>query len=75
MSGLEVVAVVASIVSAYGAASTLYGEWRRRKRKRKQESANKKLKQLMKTGGAEVREEYDRNFRRLGRAFEKGDGV
>ena len=74
MSGLEVVGLVAGIVSAFGSAGYLYRDWREQRKKRKTEAANKQLTELVKISGPRIQEEYDRDFRRLGQAFARGDG-
>ncbi|KAH8719420.1 hypothetical protein GQ44DRAFT_829304 [Phaeosphaeriaceae sp. PMI808] len=77
MSGIEVVALVAAIVSAFtGTASYLKG-----RKKRKIEKAEKKKKELSKLQDAvvlappKIQREYNRDVARIGPKFASGDAV
>jgi hypothetical protein len=76
MSGLEVVALVVGIVSAFsGTASFL----RELKKKRKDKSAHKseriqRLQKALCLAPPEIQQEYDQDFARIGRRFAVGDG-
>ena len=74
MSGLEVVGLVAGIVSAYSGAAQLYQNWRNEKRERQRKLKNEQLRQVVSTSGPQVQHVYDQDFRRLGRRFARGDG-
>ena len=78
MSGLEVVATVAAIVSAYAGAGTLLHIWRKKRRTKKAalltpqyQTADTSLAQ----GGSRVQKTYDDDFARLGAKFARGDGT
>ena len=76
MSGLEVVALVVGIVSAFsGTASFL----RELKKKRKDESSHKSvriqgLQKAVELAPPEIQQEYDHDFARIGQRFAVGDG-
>ena len=76
MSGLEVVALVVGIVSAFsGTASFL----RELKKKKKDESSHKsvriqRLQKAVELAPPEIQQEYDNDFARIGRRFAVGDG-
>ncbi|KAI4956413.1 hypothetical protein J4E91_000624 [Alternaria rosae] len=75
MSGLEVVALVVGIVSAFsGTASFL----RELKKKKKDESSQKpiriqRLQKAVELAPPEIQQEYDHDFARIGRRFAVGD--
>lgn len=73
MSGLEVVGLVAGIVSAFSGAASLYRDWRKGRREREQRQENENLEAVVRQGGPDIQEEYDRDFRRLGQVFARGD--
>lgn len=75
MSGIEVVAAVAGIVSAFQAPVSLYKSWRDKRDQRKKESQNQALEHSLCSGATTVQTEYDRDFARLGRPFAVGDGM
>lgn len=74
MSGIEVVGVIAGIVSAFGGAANLYWDWRKKNRERQKQTENEKLLQVLATSGPDVQQRYDKDFRRLGERFARGDG-
>jgi len=74
MSGLEVIAAVAGIVSAFAGSLTIYRAWRDKKKERLENAQNRRLEVSLTTGGTTVQNEYDQHFRRLGRKFATGDG-
>lgn len=61
------------MVAAFGSAASLYREWRKERRERDGQEANKRLKSLVDYSGPEIQGEYDREFRRLGEFFSRGD--
>ena len=63
MSGIEVVGLVAGIVSAFRGAGTLYRQWRKERRERDSQEANQRLHALVESSGPEVQAEYDREVR------------
>ena len=75
MSGIEVVALVAGIVSAFGGAAELYKTWRDRRKERRENKENTQLHQLVQSSSLQIRQEYDNDFRRLGKVFARGDGL
>lgn len=75
MSGIETAMLVAGIVSAFSGATTLFREWRKQRRERRESKANKELNSLVKKSGPDVQNEYDIDFRRLGRVFARGDDI
>jgi hypothetical protein len=75
MSGLEIVAGVAAIVSAFNGSVTLYRSWRDERRERLENAQNQNLERSLTIGGTTVQREYDTHFARLGRQFAIGDGM
>lgn len=73
MSGLEVVAAVAGIVSAFTGSTKLFTERRDKRRERRKEKQNEAAQLLLRDGGPQVQSEYERDFARLGDVFAKGD--
>ncbi|KAH7078617.1 hypothetical protein FB567DRAFT_139808 [Paraphoma chrysanthemicola] len=77
MSGLEVVMLVTSIVSAYSSTAA-YLRARRRKKKnkaRRRHIALGKLRDAVNAAPSEIQQEYDHNFERIGPEFAKGDDI
>ena len=74
MSGLEIIGLVAGIVSAFSSAGTFFLDWKKKRREREQQQANQRLQQLVQSGGGDIQTEYDQDFRRLGQVFARGDG-
>jgi hypothetical protein len=74
MSGLEVVGIVASIVSAFVASASLFREWREKRRERRKNYQNSSLQISLSSGSSQVRGEYEQDFSRLGSRFAVGDG-
>ena len=75
MSGIEVVALVAGIVSAFTGAGTLFRSWRRDRKERQRQEKNQHLEQALVKGSSDVQKTYDDDFRRLGPMFARGDGM
>ena len=75
MSGLEVVALVAGIVSAFTGAGTLFRNWRRDRKERRKQEKNQRLEQTLVKGSSDVQTTYNDDFRRLGPMFARGDGM
>ena len=75
MSGLEVVALVAAIVSAFTGGSQLFSKWKERRHERRLEAQNEVVGTSLQRGTREVQTEYDRDFARLGAAFAQGHRV
>nr|OQO23409.1 hypothetical protein B0A51_11941 [Rachicladosporium sp. CCFEE 5018] len=78
MSGLEVLAIpalVASVISAFSGATSLYRAWRKDRRERLDMIQNEELQSLVSTSGGRVQQEYDVDFRRMGRKFAEGDDI
>lgn len=75
MSGIEVVAVVAGIVSAFTASVSFYHSWQQKKAERIIQAQNKTLEVSLTTGGKAVQTQYDVFFGRLGQKFAAGDGT
>ena len=75
MSGMEVVALVAGIVSAFSGATNLYRSWRKDKKERREKKANQRLEKVLGENGHQVQKSYDDDFRRLGAVFTRGDGI
>ena len=75
MSGLEVIAAVTGIISAFTASVKMFQDWREKKKQRKRDSQNAELALSLASGGRAVQQEYDQHFARLGRRFAMGDGI
>ena len=75
MSGIEVVALVAGIASAFTGAGNLFRSWRRGGKERQQQKENQNLEQALVKGSSDVQRTYDDDFRRLGPVFPRGDGM
>jgi hypothetical protein len=70
MLGLEAV----GIVYAFTGATKLLIEWKTKRRERNKKTQNVELQASLTLGGAQVQNEYDQDFARLGRLFAVGDG-
>ncbi|KAL3473424.1 hypothetical protein BJX99DRAFT_233702 [Aspergillus californicus] len=75
MSGLEVVALIPAIVSAFGTISVEYREWRKRRDDRRSQSKNVALQKRLTGNGEAVQDEYDEDLRLLGPVFRRGDST
>lgn len=75
MSGLEIVALIPAIVSAFGAISVEYREWRKRRDDRRNQSKNVALQKLLAGNGEAVQDEYEADLRLLGPVFRRGDST
>jgi hypothetical protein len=83
MSGLEVVASIAAIVSGFASGYDMFRDWqekRRRVKKTKQKgekktkSRSEEIEEKLRDTGQLIRQEYNRDFNRLGMRFAVGDG-
>lgn len=77
MSGLEVVGLVAAIVSAFAGGKELSTAWRKhreKKRASKQQHDDKDVETSMVKGKSKVQKKYNEDFRKLGASFARGDG-
>jgi len=74
MSGIEIVAGVAAIVTAFNGSVKLYRCWREKRRERMEPKENQNLEQSLTIGGTTVQREYDGHFAKLGSEFAVGDG-
>jgi len=75
MSGLEVLAAVTSIVSAFNGSLSLYRSWRDKRTDRVADEENHKLECSLYTGATTIQQEYERYSTRLGPRFSSGDGT
>jgi hypothetical protein len=73
MSGLEIIALIPAIVSAFGTISVGYRDWRKRRDDRRNKSKNVALQKLLAGNGETVQNEYDEDLRLLGPVFQRGD--
>lgn len=74
MSGLEVLAAVTSIVSAFNGSLSLYRSWRDKRGDRASDHQNYQLECSLYAGGTAIQEEYDRCYSSHGHRFASGDG-
>ena len=79
MSGLEIAVGVAGIVSAFISGVTLFRDWRKERRERKEDAIAKipqayEVENSLVLGHTQVQSRYDQDFARLGRMFARGDG-
>src|SRR5947207_14599502 len=82
MSGLEVTAVVSSIIAAFGSGMDLFKKMRAKAKAKKQDKHGAKLtpddlrlRQSLRCGPQQIRAEYDKNVARLGHRFQIGDPI
>ncbi|PON25386.1 hypothetical protein TGAM01_v205680 [Trichoderma gamsii] len=73
MSGLEIVALVPSIISAWCAVAVEYRSWRKRRAKRTSERKNTLLQTHLQSIGPMLNSQFQEHFRRGGGAFQRGD--
>lgn len=66
MSGIEIVAGVAAIVTAFNGSVKLYRSWREKQRERLEPKENQNLERSLTIGGTTVQREYDCHFAKLG---------
>ena len=77
MSGVEVVALIAGIVSAFAGTASYLKE----RKKRKMEKAEKKKKEMetlrhaVKSAPPQIQRRYDIDLARIGPKFASGDGI
>lgn len=74
MFGLEVVGIVASIISAFVSSASLFREWREKRRERRKNDQNSILQISLSSGSSQIQGEYEQDFSRLGSRFAVGDG-
>jgi preprotein translocase subunit SecA len=74
MSGIEIVAGVAAIVTAFNGSVKLYRSWKEKRKERLEAKENQNLEQSLTIGGTTVQREYDSHFAKLGPKFAVGDG-
>jgi hypothetical protein len=77
MSGLEVVAIVAAIVSAFHASVEILSKIKQRQASQRDKLAHDSagLELSLSRGGSDVQQEYNLDFARIGPSFAKGDGI
>jgi hypothetical protein len=81
MSGLEIVACIAGLVSAFVAVGEAIRAFKRERKEKKlaiQLAAENAEMQLIKTldeGPPRIQDEYERDLLRIGAAFQSGDGI
>jgi hypothetical protein len=74
MSGLEIVALVPSIISAWCAVAVEYRSWRKRKAKRASEHKNTMLQTHLQSIAPMLNNQFQEHLCRGGGAFSRGDG-
>lgn len=74
MSGIEVAALVAAIISAFSGAHGLISKFKKKRRERRLNKQNENAELALTSAGSRVQHAYDVDFRRLGSKFAKGDG-
>jgi hypothetical protein len=75
MSGLEVIGLVADIVSAFSGIASFLAERKKRKKEKtrtRSEEMNK-LRDTVKLAPPQIQQEYDHDFARIGPKFAAGD--
>jgi len=75
MAGLEIVALVPAMVSAFAACAVEYRDWRSRRKARMERRRNAELLESLEGSGPVLQAEYDNDVRRLGRVFARGDDI
>lgn len=75
MSGLEVLAAVTGLVSAFNGSLSLYRSWRDMEEDRMSDEQNRQLEYSLYIGSTTIQQEYDRCYSRLGHRFSSGDGM
>ncbi|KAF7361035.1 hypothetical protein MSAN_01133900 [Mycena sanguinolenta] len=73
MPAIEILSLVAGIVSAFVACSTEYREWRTARTRRMERRRNIELQEMLEGNGPAIQAEYDDDVRRLGKVFARGD--
>lgn len=74
MTGLEIGMLLLAAIPAFDVVAKEYRHWRKKKEERSFEQKNIALQDILNGSGPVVKAEYDDKLRRLGRAFQKGDG-
>jgi hypothetical protein len=75
MSGLEIIALLPTIVSAFGAISVEYRDWRKQRADRAHQRRNLHLQRSLAGNVGTVQGEFDESLRAVGPALRKGDGM
>ncbi|KAJ0421191.1 hypothetical protein BJY00DRAFT_282758 [Aspergillus carlsbadensis] len=75
MSGLEIIALLPTIVSAFGAISVEYREWRKQRADRAHKRKNLHLQKFLAGNVAAVQGEFDEGLRAVGPALRQGDVI
>ncbi|KAJ5164837.1 uncharacterized protein N7500_006667 [Penicillium coprophilum] len=75
MSGLEIVALIPAIISAFGTISVEYRAWRKQREDRRNKDQNLALQKRLAGNGQTVQNEYDEDLRLLGPVFQRGDSI
>jgi hypothetical protein len=75
MSGLEVIALIPTIISAFGAISVEYREWRKQRVERAYKRKNLQLQKSLAGNGGAVQAGFDYGLTAVGPAFLEGDGM
>ncbi|CEL02118.1 hypothetical protein ASPCAL03290 [Aspergillus calidoustus] len=75
MSGLEVIALIPTIISAFGAISVEYREWRKQRVERAYKRKNLQLQKSLAGNGGAVQGGFDYGLTAVGPAFREGDGI
>jgi hypothetical protein len=75
MSGLELIALLPTIISAFGAISVEYREWRKQRADRAHQRRNLHLQRSLAGNVGGVQGEFDEALRAVGPALRKGDGT
>ncbi|PMD40909.1 hypothetical protein L207DRAFT_583082 [Hyaloscypha variabilis F] len=73
MSGIEIVAGVAAVVTAFNGSVKLYQGWKEKRKERLERKENQNLERSLTIGGETVQKEYDGHFAKLGPEFAVGD--
>lgn len=82
MSGVEVAAIVTSIIAAFGSGMNIFKRMRAKQKARRHDRQGEnltqeelRLEQSLSRGPQQIRAEYDRSVTRLGHRFEIGDAI
>ncbi|KAL3484705.1 hypothetical protein BJX62DRAFT_218352 [Aspergillus germanicus] len=75
MSGLEILALLPTIVSAFGAISVEYRDWRKQRADRVHQRRNIHLQRSLIGNVGSVQAGFDEGLRVVGPALQKGDGI
>jgi hypothetical protein len=77
MDPATIVAVVGLLVGAFKSGLSVYQKFKAKKKAKavKQAASHESLDQALSNSGALVRRKYQEDFQKLGKSFEKGDGM